>query len=209
MSKPFFSVIVPAHNSAEYIQRCLQSIVSQSFTDYELIVVCDACTDNTKLWAHWYADDIGGKVLVTDYGMDGLARNAGIDAAEGKWLLFLDDDDWWIHEYVMEEIHAVAETWGNNIDLIAFDFIWRGRGYYTNHAQKVNIAVWSKAFRREFIGDTRFPGMPFTSDAPFMDAIVKKQARCYAMHKLMYYYNYMRKGSQTEEHARDGGKADE
>jgi glycosyltransferase involved in cell wall biosynthesis len=49
MSKPFFSVIVPAHNSAEYIQRGLQSIVSQSFTDYELIVVCDACTDNTKL----------------------------------------------------------------------------------------------------------------------------------------------------------------
>ena len=205
MSKPFFSVIVPAHNSERYLGKCLLSVLQQTFTDYELIVVCDACTDRTARVARDYTD----RVIETDYGMDGLARNAGIDAADGKWLLFLDDDDWWIHEYVMEEIHAAAETWGDNIDLIAFDFIWKGRGYYTNHAQKVNIAVWSKAFRREFVGDTRFPGLPFTSDAPFMDAIVKKQARCYAMHKLMYYYNYMRKGSQTEEHARDGGKADE
>ena len=203
MSKPFFSVIVPAHTSAEYIQRGLQSIVSQSFTDYELIVVCDACTDNTKLWAHWYADGIGGKVLVTDFGMDGLARNAGIDAADGEWLVFLDDDDWWIHEYVLEEIHAAAEACGGNVDLIAFDFIWKGRGYYVNRADKVNIAVWSKAFRREFVGETRFPAIPFTSDVNFMDEIIAKKARCYALHKLMYYYNYMREGSQTEQHGKE------
>ena len=44
---PFFSVIIPAHNSAEYIRKGLDSIKEQSFTDYELIVVCDACTDKT------------------------------------------------------------------------------------------------------------------------------------------------------------------
>ena len=48
MSKPFFSVIVPAHNSAGYIGKCLRSIRKQSFQDYELIVVCDSCTDNTE-----------------------------------------------------------------------------------------------------------------------------------------------------------------
>ena len=196
---PYFSVIVPAHNSAEYIRKCLRSVKAQTFKDYELIVVCDACTDNTAQVAIGYAD----RVITTNHGMDGLARNAGIDAAEGKWLMFLDDDDWWIHEYVLQEIYEIASAACDNLDLIAFDFIWKGRGYYVNTAQQVNIAVWSKAFRREFLGDTRFPAIEFTSDAPFMDEIVKKQARCYAMRTLMYYYNYMRKGSQTEEHSRE------
>jgi len=200
MDGPFFSIIVPTHNSEEYILNCLRSVKMQTFKDYELIVVCDACTDAT----HWWVESFADKVIDTDFGMDGMARNAGIDAADGKWLLFLDDDDWWIHEYVLEEIHTAAEAWGDNIDLIAFDFIWKGRGYYVNQPQKVNIAVWSKAFRREFVGDTRFPAIPFTSDVNFMDEIVAKKARCYAMHKLMYYYNYMREGSQTEEHARGG-----
>ena len=195
---PFFSVIVPAHNSQQYLARCLASVERQTFKDYELIVVCDACTDDTAGVAKVYTD----KVIITDHGMDGLARNAGIDAADGKWLLFLDDDDWWIHEYVLQEVYEIASAACDNLDLIAFDFIWKGRGYYVNTAQQVNIAVWSKAFRREFVGDTRFPAIAFTSDAPFMDEIVKKQARCYAMHKLMYYYNYMRTGSQTEEHNR-------
>ena len=196
MGKPFFSVIVPAHNSAGYIRRCLHSVRMQTFKDYELIVVCDACTDNTWAAARGDAD----KMLTTNYGMDGMARNAGIDAAEGKWLLFLDDDDWWIHEYVLEEIHRIAEEAGDMLDMIAFDFIWKGRGYYVNTSEMVNIAVWSKAFRREFLGDTRFPAIPFTSDKTFMEELVKKRARCYAMHALMYYYNFMREGSQTEQY---------
>ena len=107
MSEPFFSVIVPAHNSAEYIRKCLHSVKMQTFTDYELIVVCDNCQDDTAQVALGYAD----RVITTKHGMDGLARNAGIDAAKGKWLMFLDDDDWWIHEYVLQEVFDVIYTW--------------------------------------------------------------------------------------------------
>ena len=62
----------------------------------------------------------------------------------------------------------------------------------------MNIAVWSKAFRRELIGETRFPAIPFTSDKPFIDEILKKRPTVHAMNELMYFYNYMREGSQTE-----------
>ena len=194
VKKPFFSVIVPAHNSEMFIGRCIQSIREQEFTDYELIIVCDACTDNTEILARALAD----KVIVTDFGKDGLARNAGIEAAEGEWLLFLDDDDWWLHEYVLEEIWKVAGFFGEEIDLILFDFIWRGVGYITVRNDDMNIAVWSKAFKRELIGSTRFPGITMVSDRPFMERIVAKRPRCFNMHKAMYYYNFMRPGSQTE-----------
>ena len=205
MSKPFFSVIVPAHNSEFYIMDCINSIRKQTFTDYELIIVCDKCDDNTESLARIFAD----KLIVTEYGMDGMARNAGLDAAEGEWVLFLDDDDWWIHEYVLETIKKALDEIMFPLDIILFDFIWKDAPphkstYYVQTIDNVNIAVWSKAFRREFIGDTRFPAIPFTSDKPFMDALVAKRPNAYPLRQLMYYYNYMRKGSQTELDARGG-----
>jgi len=202
MDKPFFSVIVPTHNSEEYVLNCLRSVKMQTFKSYELIVVCDACTDST----HWWVESFADKVIDTDFGMDGMARNAGIDAAEGKWLLFLDDDDWWIHEYVLDEIYKkiMLRPDPDSVDMIIFDFIWKGRGYYHNRGNRMNIAVWTKAFRREFVGGTRFPAIPFTSDVNFMDDILQKMPRCEKLDDLMYYYNYMREGSQTEEHARGG-----
>ena len=206
MNNPFFSVIVPAHNSQQYLARCLASVKRQTFNDYELIVVCDACTDETDRVAKFYTDN----VIITEYGMDGLARNAGIDAAKGKWLMFLDDDDWWIHEYVLEMAKNTIDSILFPVDMLLFDFIWKDPPYmkypyYRQEIDNVNIAVWSKAFRRELIGDTRFPAIQFTSDKPFMDEIIKKKPVAYPTRQLIYYYNYMRKGSQTEEHARGGG----
>ena len=86
--------------------------------------------------------------------------------------------------------------------MIIFDFIWKNRGYYINQANRMNIAVWSKAFRREFVGETRFPAIPFTSDDPFMNELLMKRPICYKLDRLMYFYNYMVEGSQTEQHAR-------
>ena len=202
MGKPFFSVIVPAHNAEDFLRKCLDSVRMQDFNSYELIVVCDACTDGTEVIASKYAD----KLIVTDYGRDGLARNAGIDAAEGEWLLFLDHDDWWIHEYVMAEIWKKINEVPEGADLIVFDFLWKGVGYYVNQASRMNIAVWSKAFRREFVGDTRFSAVRSVSDVDFMNGIIEKRPRCYKLDRLMYYYDYMRPGSQTElqEHGGDG-----
>ena len=205
MNKPFFSVIVPAHNSAEYIRKGLHSIRQQSFRDYELIVVCDACTDNTTQIALGFADN----VIKTDYGMDGLARNAGIEVANGEWVLFMDDDDWFLHPYVFQILHEEAVM--TDADMIVFNFIWAkhrpdgGDQYYRNGVGRANIAVWSKCWRRSFIGDTRFPGIQFTSDVLFMDDILEKKPQAVWLDQPMYFYNYMREGSQTEEHSRKNG----
>ncbi len=207
MSKPFFSIIVPAHNAEKHIRKCLDSIKMQTFKDYELIIVCDNCTDNTGEIAHEYADT----EIVTHYGRDGLARNAGIDAAEGEWLLFLDDDDWWIHEYVLDRLcHYATHT---DADLLPFQFIWpndaHGR-YYWDHAKYgMNIAPWSKMYRRSFVGDTRFSDAERTSDEAFayglVDKIERGEGKWFFIHELYYYYNFMRPGSQTEVHSHEQG----
>ncbi len=91
---PKFSIIIPAHNSAKFIKKALDSVKIQTFKDYELIVVCDACTDKTAEIARKYTD----KVIKVDFTNEGRTRNVGLDAAVGDWILWIDDDDWWMHE---------------------------------------------------------------------------------------------------------------
>ena len=192
--KPFFSVIIPAHNSAEYIEKGLESIRGQSFKDYELIVVCDKCTDNTAEVVEAYKPE---KLIKTEYGLDGMARNAGIDAAEGEYLLFMDDDDWFLHEYVFEQLHAAImqeKEKGVTVDIIMFSFIWKGRGY-CSQVNGHRIAVWSKCWRREHVGDTRFPAVPHWSDVDFDNAMFAKDGHIGVWDMPMYYYNYLRPGS--------------
>ena len=189
--KPFFSVIVPAHNAAAFIEKGLESIKAQTFKDYELIVVCDNCTDNTASVATWYAD----KLIKTDYGLDGLARNAGIEAAEGEWVLFMDHDDWWLHEYAFAMLAAFLEQrMGEELDVVLFNFIWKGRGYCQQTRYRT-IAVWNKCWRREFIGDTRFPAKPHWSDVDFNRDMFDKMPVVTSMDHALYYYNYLKEGS--------------
>lgn len=188
MSNPFFSVIIPAHNSAKYIRNGLDSIRAQTFKDYELIVVCDKCTDTTSLVAAEYTD----KILAVDYGLDGMARNAGIDVADGQFILFMDDDDWFLHEYVFSQL---ADHLGKNqCDVLLFSFIWRLRGY-TSQTISRRIACWAKCWRRAWIGDTRFPAKPYWSDVDFDREMFGKPGVKLAWDMPIYYYNYLRQGS--------------
>lgn len=195
MNKPFFSVIIPTHNGAPHIKTMLESIRQQTFTDYELIVVCDSCTDDTAEIALPYAD----RIINTECHRDGLARNAGIDAAAGDWILFADDDDYFVHKYAFEMLADKIKEVGNEFDLIHYSFIWDTRGYYSQSHKDYYSMVWCKAWKRSFIGDLRFDDSKYGSDSNFFDQYVVNNPDCrvYFMDKLLYYYNYKRKGSMT------------
>lgn len=201
MSKnPFFSVIVPAFNSAEYIRKGLDSVKAQRFTDYELIVVCDNCVDNTAEIAREYTD----KVITCNHFVDGPTRNHGLDLAIGQWVLFLDDDDWFLHEFVFEMLATVIreQIQEDDVDIIAFSFIWKGVGYASNTQQRIFPAVWNKAWKREFIGDERFPDAGYQDDYAFAVKMHPK-ARFVIYDQPLYYYNFMRPGCVSEK-IRDG-----
>lgn len=196
MKKPFFSVITPLHNSAEFVRKGLDSVRSQIFEDYELICVCDACTDNTAEIAKEYAD----RLIITDFGKAGMARNAGLDVAQGEWVLFLDDDD----RYLPGAFSKIAKALKNHklIDILAYGFDWQHIGKFYQVPGKVKPAVWNKAWRREFIGDARFPDWIHTDDLGFTRQLLPK-ARIGFLYEILYYYNFMRPGSVSEK-IRDG-----
>lgn len=198
-----FSIIIPAYNSAKYIVKALESIKAQSFTDYELIVVCDSCKDNTAEIAMIY----GAKVYIENFHNDGLSRSKGLDVAQGEYVLFMDDDDWWLHEYVLEQLNEELIRL-KDADVLAFSFIFKGIGYAspTKNQGKLWVAVWNKCWKRECIGSTRFPNIHSCSDRYFHDVMMRKKLKIYTWDMPMYYYNYLREGSISQ---KDGRKVSE
>lgn len=190
-----FSVIIPAHNEQAVISRALSSIEAQSFKDYEVIVVCDACTDNTKEIAELY----GAKVIQIDAHSSGAARNAGLDNANGEWILFCDADDWYLHEYVFE---MLADKVGReNEDGLLFSLIWKNMGYGPIRSPKGTIYphVANKCWRRSSIGDTRFPTVKDVvgEDGVFFDRMMAKNIKLIEWDMPLYYYNWLRPGSKS------------
>jgi len=193
---PRFSIIIPAHNSSTYIHKALNSIKNQSFKDYELIVVCDNCFDNTEQIAKEY----GAKTKRVQFGCDGPTRNKGIEMAIGEYVLFMDDDDWWLHEFVLEQLDKKLEELGD-ADILCFSFIFKGLCYASplgNGGNHYN-ACWCKCYKRDKIGDARFSDVKAWSDVDFYQAIMNKGLKIYDWDMPMYYYNFMRKGSQSEQ----------
>ncbi|WP_441002131.1 glycosyltransferase family 2 protein [Pseudocolwellia agarivorans] len=99
---PFFSIIIPAYNAEEYIERCLNSVFDQNFDDYELIIVNDGSTDKTKeLIESLKHCNKAIKLVNQDNAGVSVARNKGLSLATGKYILFLDSDDWVLPGYLL------------------------------------------------------------------------------------------------------------
>lgn len=192
-----FSIIIPAHNAAGHIQNALESIAEQTYTDYELIVVCDSCTDDTVKIVKEYADI----VEEVEYHADGPTRNRGIELATGDYVLFMDDDDWWLHEYVLQQLAEKIDR-EPQADIICFSFIFRHIGYATpvrRCSGRHWVACWCKCYRREAIGDARFSSITDGSaDVRFFTMMFGKGLTIVDWDMPMLYYNYWRTDSISE-----------
>jgi glycosyltransferase involved in cell wall biosynthesis len=93
--KPFFSVVIPTYNRADKLKVTLQSVIVQSFTDFEILVVDDGSTDHTKAVIDTFQDDRINYFWMRNSGGPATPRNYGIDMAQGDWVCFLDADDIW------------------------------------------------------------------------------------------------------------------
>lgn len=96
MTQPFFSVVIPAHNKAPHIRRTVESVLAQSFRDFEILIINDASSDGTIEEVSQFDDD-RIRILTRDQAGPGgyAARNLGIRTAVGEWIAFLDADDEW------------------------------------------------------------------------------------------------------------------
>lgn len=98
---PFFSVIVPTYNVEKYIDECIESVINQTYSSWELILIDDGSEDNTCLLCRKYAENDDRIVLLSQkHSMQATARNKGINVARGRYIVFLDADDYWENNHL-------------------------------------------------------------------------------------------------------------
>ena len=105
---PTVSVIIPAYNRAKYVTKAIDSVLAQTYTDYEIIVVDDGSTDNTKDVLLPYMERIN-YIYQENKGVS-AARNTGIRAATGRWIAFLDSDDIWLEEKLSAQMKYIKDS---------------------------------------------------------------------------------------------------
>ena len=131
---PELSVVVPIYNVAEYLPRCIESILNQTFTAYELILVNDGSTDDSlEICRSYQEQDYRIKVIDKPNGGLSDARNAGIEAASGTYISFIDSDDF-IEPRMLEK--SLAALRATESDIVIFDYYQ----YYQATGQREVIA---------------------------------------------------------------------
>lgn len=201
---PSVSIIVPVYNTAKYLHRCLDSILQQSFKDFEVLLVDDGSTDNSgEICDEYAAKDSRIRVFHKENGGVSSARNVGLDNAVGEWVTFVDSDD----ELNFEGLGLDYEQL-SNVDLILTAYCGKigatcelnvvereeNHDFKTFLSENLNYGifsvVWGKFFRKEKIGNLRFDvAMKIGEDTLFTLMFLNAINECKIVNTVTYIYN--------------------
>lgn len=214
--KPEISIIVPVYNVEKYLSKCIESILNQSLNSLELILIIDGSTDGSEeICSRYSRRDPRVIVIKKKNGGQASARNVGLNIAKGKYIGFVDSDDW-IEEDMFETLYKIAEETSADISNISYNEYYEN-GIYKKHSKTNNKEIiihdkyqamktilegelyddiiWSKLFRRELFNDIRFPELRRYEDTAIIYKIIDKCNKiCY---KDVAKYNYLRREDST------------
>lgn len=224
---PFFSIILPVYNVAPYLYRCVQSVKDQSFQDFELILVDDGSTDGSGDICDKIAEEYpAARVIHKSNGGLASARNAGLEIARGKYIWWVDSDDW-IEAGALEILHQAALD--GQPDMVRFNFFRveasvtavmsnASAGWYRGTERellletallttgKFFLSAWACLYSRAFLQEKK---LRFTSEREICseDYLFNLEAlllarKIWVLEEPLYYYE-LRMGSLTQSYKKD------
>lgn len=200
---PEISVIVPVYNTGRFLNRCIDSILNQTFSDFELFLVNDGSTDNSGAICDAYAArDSRVRVIHQENQGQSVARNNAIARMQGNWVHFVDSDDW-IHPRMLELLYEAARE--HNVDISVCGYgettgedpevgeeslhpsVWIPKDFYMQRFINATIPV-GKLIRRECLGDNRFPIGKYIDDEYIIYRILFSREKLVYMEAPLYAY---------------------
>ena len=219
------SVVIPVYNVEEYLGECLDSITNQTFEDIEIICINNGSTDNSLKVLREY-EKIDSRIKVISHETRGLsrARNTGVKMARGKYIYFIDSDDY-LELYGLEKIHNIAVE--KNLDLLMFKLVNfdKRTGYedynysdmpflldldkdvfnyrdFKENILNVDVSTCTKLFKRELIKDKRFAEEYIFEDNLFNIDYLFDAKRIYFLDECLY-HRRIRNNSITTRASKD------
>lgn len=210
MSK--ISVIVPVYNAEKYLREAIDSVLNQTYTDFELLLINDRSTDDSKEICEEYSKKDGRIILLennTENHGPGPTRNIGLDNATGDFIYFMDADDW-IDKSLLETcVDRMRET---NADIVQFGVVyeqkngnslvqyWNGKDLLTKNDiandashffNESGNQLWRQFFKYEKVKEIRFENIYNGEDVCYVtDAFCNSEKVAY-IPKALYHYRYI------------------
>lgn len=205
-----FSIIIPAYNVADYLENCVESILKQTYDNYEIIIVDDGSTDETgKVADELLTQSKQINVVHQSNGGASKARNTGMKRATGDYILFLDGDDFWSDSHFLKQI--ASELTIELVDVIIFGYSY----YYDNEIKESPISRlkdlgeatnfglfngpnWNKCISKNLINKgLSFPEDLVSEDSLYCSSIMKRMESFSVITSTQYMYRQNRAGSLT------------
>lgn len=203
MVSPQISIIVPVYNTEIYLRRCIESLLSQVYTDFELLLVDDGSTDKSGIICDEYAaKDSRVHVYHKENGGVSSARNLGLDKARGEWVTYVDSDDYVDAAYCSELLKYSKDVDVVTCDMIIVDgdretylesYDWKDAGARSVGEYIVGsyTCVWGTLQRRSLYDEykLRFPsGIKYCEDFHLMFKLYTYAKNVRRLDKGLYYY---------------------
>ena len=212
--KDLVSIIVPIYNIEKYLIRCIESILAQTYKNIEIILVDDQSIDKSTEICDSYAKlDNRIKVIHKLNGGVADARNVGITTATGKYLVFIDGDDY-VNKDMVEKLYNAVEVndadiaicnyeyvnengeiissinrkvFENNLNEILIDEViyWKN---YNDYDKIYYVVLWNKIYKREVFGDLKFPKGKIHEDEAILHRLLNRCEKIVCLNEKMYNY---------------------
>lgn len=208
------SIVMPIYNTQNYLSRCLDSVINQSYKNLEIILVNDGSTDNSQGICEAYAKkDSRIKIINKNNGGLSSARNAGLDICKGKYISFIDSDDWVEEDFIESLLEGIKKenvgisiighkkinkeelSGTNNIDNIPKTLLTSSEAINLYMNNKLGTtSVCNKLFASNLFDKIRFPkGVYYEDECILLSLFFKAQKIC--VNNQVKYYYLQREGS--------------
>lgn len=218
MLSPLISIIIPVYKVEKYLPRCIESVLNQTYKNFELILVDDGSPDNSgKICDEYALKDERIKVIHKENGGVSSARNAGIDVAKGEFINFIDSDDW----VPSNSLQTLLAGISNDCDISVGSFENRdvkirkkplnvSKIYISDLKIERNLRIlerdefhgpWGKIYKSKIIKENnlKFPsGVKFGEDALFVKEYLKYCNIIKTTDITVYYYNRLNYDAMTK-----------
>lgn len=202
---PIISIIVPVYNVEKYLDRCVESILNQTFTDFQLILVDDGSKDKSPaICNRWSQKDKRIKVIHKENAGASAARNEGLKHATGEYVGFVDADDWIARDMYQYLFHLITRhhadvaacgftrrttdmeygTQGERLTFLDSKEMWDY--FYRVNGEPSNYSIWNRLYRRDILKGITFLEGKITEDVMFSYEVTQK-ANCMVVSNLKKY----------------------
>ena len=203
---PLLSIIVPVYKVENYLPKCIDSILAQTFTDFELILVDDGSPDDCPALCDAAAEkDARVRVIHQKNGGLSAARNAGLDAAKGAWIGFVDSDDY-IAPEMYEVLYQAVQSTGADLALCDYAEVdeagkpcppmhvslsegeLTGQKLLKRASGLMVQLAWNKLYRRAIFTQLRYPEGKLNEDLFLIPEVCLQIQKAVVVPKALYYY---------------------